>query len=313
MDAINQDPSGRATTAWRASTRPAGGRRRLFGALALPVLLALVTSPRPAQAQAQAQAPAAYSMGIVPYFSPSRLEGIYGPAAAELSRTLGHSVVFRTSTSWVKYFAQLKAQTYDIALIHALFYVPAADEFGYLPLARMREPFTAVVVVPEQSPIRTVDDLRNHVIATPPNFLPTVHLAKKSLRDRGLVNGRNVTFEETKTVDSCLQQVLVGHAQACIAPPFAAKSFEASSGVRLRVVLQTAELPSSLFVVHKRVPPAERERIRAALLQWNSTTSGQAVLKSMNTQALVVATDAEYDIVRAFVRTLEESWLPSVP
>lgn len=303
MDATHPGLNGR-----RPSAQPAATRRRWLGAWLLQGLLALATLPRPALAQE----PAAYSLGVVPYFSPSRLEEIYAPAAAELSRSLGRAVVFRTSSTWDKYFVQLKAQAYDIALVHALFYLPAADEFGYLPLARMREPFTAVVVVPEQSPIRSVDQLRGKVVATPPSYLPTVHLARKALRDRGLVGGRNVSFEETKTVDSCLQQMLVGHAQACIAPPFAAKSFEAASGVRLRVVLQSAELPSPVFVVHKRVPPAERERIRAALLQWQSTASGQAVLKSMNTQALLPATDADYDVVRVFVRTLEEPWLPSV-
>jgi phosphonate transport system substrate-binding protein len=255
----------------------------------------------------------AYSLGIVPYFSPSRLEEIYAPAAADLARSIGHGVVFRTSTSWDRYFAQLKAQTYDIALVHALFYVPAADEFGYLPLARMREPFTAIVVVPEQSPIRTVDDLRGKVIATPPTYLPTVHLAKKALRDRGLERDKNVRFEETRTVDACLQQALAGSAQACIAPPFAANAFQASTNVRMRVVLESAQLPSPVFVVHRRVPAAERERIRAALLEWNHSASGRAVLKSINTQSLVPATDQDYDVVRAFVRSLDEPWLPSAP
>lgn len=254
-----------------------------------------------------------YTLGIVPYFSPSRLEEIYAPAAAELARSIRRGVVFRTSTSWDKYYAQLKAQSYDIALVHALFYLPAHDEFGYLPLARMREPFTAVVVVPDKSPVRTVDDLRDKIIATPPSFLPSVHLAKKALRDHGLVRGKSVTFNETKTVDACLQQALVGAAQACVAPPFAAQSFQASTGVRLRVVLETAELPSPVFVVHRRVPPAERERIRAALLQWNGSTNGLAVLKSINTRALVPASDADYQPVRDFVRTLDEPWLPSVP
>lgn len=278
--------------------------RRLAASAAAP-LAALLTRAGFAQAP--------YTLAVVPYFSPSRLEEIYAPAAADLARALGQGVVFRTATSWDRFFVQLKAQTYDIALVHALFYVPAADEFGYLPLARMREPFTAVVVVPDASRIRTPDDLRDKVIATPPDFLPTVHLAKKALRDRGIVRGRNVTFRETRTVDACLQEALVGAAQACIAPPFAANAFQASTGVRMRVVLESAELPSPVFVVHKRVPAAERERLRAALLEWNHSASGQAVLKSINTSSLVAATDRDYDSVRAFVRTLDEPWLPSVP
>jgi len=260
-----------------------------------------------------AHAESTYTLGIVPYFSPSRLEEIYAPAAAELAHSLGRGVSFRTSTTWDKFYAQLKAQTYDIVFVHALFYVPAADEFGYLPLARMREPFTAVVVVPDKSPVQKLDDLRDKVIATPPTYLPTVHLAKKALRDRGFVRGRNVTFEETRTVDACLQAALVGAAQACIAPPFAASAFQVSAGVRMRVVLESAELPSPVFMVHKRVPEPERERLRAALLGWNNSPAGNAVLRSINTRALVTAADRDYDPVRAFVRTLDEPWLPSVP
>lgn len=279
--------------------------RHLAGSAAALPLAAMWPGP------ALAQAP--YTFAVVPYFSPSRLEEIYAPAAADLARSLGHGVVFRTTSTWDKFFAQLKAQTYDIAFVHALFYVPAADEFGYVPLARMQEPFTAVVVAPDNSPIRTLDDLRDKVIATPPGYLPTVHLGKKALRDRGFVRGRNVTFNEARTVDACLQDTLVGAAQACIAPTFAAQAFQTATGVRMRVLLESTALPSSVFVVHKRVPPAERERMRAALLDWNNTTSGRAVLKTINTRSLIAASDRDYDVVRAFVGTLDEPWLPSVP
>ena len=278
--------------------------RQLAGSVAAPLAAVL-------PGLSLAQAP--YTLAVVPYFSPSRLEEIYAPAAADLARSLDHGVVFRTASSWDKFFFQLKAQAYDIAFVHALFYVPAADEFGYLPLARMREPFTAVVVVPDNSPIRTLDDLRDKVIATPPNYLPAVQLGKKALRDKGLVRGQSVTFNETRTVDACLQETLVGAAQACIAPTFAAHAFQATTGVRMRVVQESAALPSSVFVVHKRVPAEVRERMRAALLAWNQTPSGQAVLKSINTRSLVAASDADYDAVRVFVRTLDEPWLPSAP
>lgn len=299
----------------QSGTRPHPGpqlpvRRAGLRALASGVVLATLLGAPPVWSQPAAEP---LSLGVAPYFAPSRLEEIYAPAAAELSHSLRRSVSFRTSSSWDRFFSQLKAQQYDIALVHAFFYVPAADEFGYVPLARMREPFTAVVVVPQDSPIRGPDDLRGKVIATPPPYLPAVHLGKKTLRDRGLVRGQTVKFEETRTVDACLQQALVGEAQACIAPPFAVNAFQARNGVRLRVLLEPPELPSPVFVAHRRVPESERERIRAALLDWNRTAAGQAVLRSINTQALVPARDEDYQPVRSFVRGLDEPWLPSVP
>lgn len=285
-------------------------RRAGLRGLAAGMVLAALLGVPVARSQPAAEP---LSLGIAPYFSPSRLEEVYAPAASELSQSLRRSVAFRTASSWDRFFAQLKAQQYDIALVHAFFYVPAADEFGYVPLARMREPFTAVVVVPQDSPIRNAEELRGKVIATPPPYLPAVHLGKKALRDRGLVRGRTVTFEETRTVDACLQQALIGATQACIAPPFAVGAFQASYGVRLRILLESEPLPSPVFIVHRRVPEPERERIRAALLEWNRTAAGQAVLKSINTQALVPARDEDYQPVRIFVRGLDEPWRPSVP
>jgi len=254
-----------------------------------------------------------YTLGVFPYFSPSRLEEIYAPAAAELSRKINTHVTFRTASTFDKFFLQLKAQVYDIALIQPLYYVPAVDEFGYMPLARMREPFKALIVVPDQSPIRVVGDLKGKIVATPPAYVPVVHMAKKALRDHGLIGGKNITFEEMKTVDACLQQTLTGAAQACVAPPFAVGPFQKSAGITLRVIQETIQLPNLVFVVHKRLPAADRERIKAAILDWNHTPNGQAVLKSINTQGFVAATDADYQPVRDFVRTLDEPWLPSVP
>lgn len=268
---------------------------------------ALVLIARPASAEQ------AYTLGVFPYFSPSRLEEIYAPAAVELSRAIGRPVAFRTTSTFDKFFFQLKDQAYDIALIQPLYYPPAADEFGYLPLARMQEPFKALIVVPESSPIRAPLDLRGKSVATPPSFVPVVHMARKSLRDLGLVSGKNIAFEEMKTVDACLQQTLIGKADACVAPPFAVKPFEKSSGVALRVIQETVQLPNLVMVAHKRVPAADRERIKAAILAWKDTPTGQAVLKSINTQGFIATTDADYKPVRDFVRGLEEAWLPSAP
>ena len=290
-------------------------RHRMYAityVLAISISTLLVHTPAGADIQISGPPPA-YTLGVFPYFSPSRLEEIYAPAAVDLALKIGHPVGFRTASTFDKFFLQLKAQAYDIALIQPLYYVPAADEFGYLPIARMREPFKALVVVPEKSAIRVPQDLTNKIVATPPSYVPVVHLARKSLRDQGLVPGKNITFEEMKTVDTCLQQTLIGTTQACVAPPFAVNAFQKKSGVKLRVIQETTQLPNLVFVVHKRVLPADRERIKAAILGWGDTQSSKEVLKSINTQGFVAATDADYQPVRAFVQTLTEPWLPSVP
>lgn len=285
------------------------GRDRYTKRHGVILATAIVWAPLAAAAE-----PSSYSFGAHPQFSPSQMEEVYGPVAAELSRAIERVVVFRTALSFEKYFQNLKAQTYDVVLIPALYYVPAVDEFGYLPLARVSEPLKGVIVVPDQSAIRSVGDLKGKVIATPPNYAPIVILGKQALRERGLIDGQNVTYKETKTAEICMQQVLVGTTQACLAASFTVAILQQSTGIALRTVLETTSLPSYLIAVHKRMPAYERVRIQAAILGWKDTPAGKVVLKSLNTQGFIAATDADYEPVRAFVHTLEKTpWLPSVP
>ncbi|ACL72203.1 ABC-type phosphate/phosphonate transport system periplasmic component-like protein [Thioalkalivibrio sulfidiphilus HL-EbGr7] len=279
-----------------------------IGLIALFFLL-LVTAGMPRAGASEE----GYRMGVFPYFSPTRLEEIYAPVAAELSSATGQPVRFRTASTFARFFENLRDGDYDIALIQPLYYVPAADEFGYLPLARVREPFRSVVVTLDSSPLRQLEELRGGLIASPPTHVPAVHLARQALRERGLVPDRDLSFREFNTADSCLQQVLIGAADACVTGPLGARSFELRHSVKLRTLLETISLPSLVFVVHPRVPETDRAALLEALVGLNTTEHGRQILERINTAAFVPALDHDYDEVRRFVTTLEEPWLPSTP
>lgn len=274
------------------------------------MILALSVISAPLAAAAELKP---YTFGAFPHFSPSRLEEMYAPVAAEISRAIERDVYFRTALNFDKFYLQLKAQTYDLIMIPPLYYVPAVDEFGYLPLARVRERFKAIIVVPDRSAIRDVAGLQGKIIATPPAYTLATRLAKQVLRDQGLIDGENVTYKEMKTPESCLQQALTGSAQACIAASFVVLAFQKSAGVTMRTVLEAASLPNFLIAAHKRVPASDRNRIKATILGLQDTPTGKVVLKSLNTQGFIEATDADYEPVRVFMRALKKPWLPSVP
>ncbi len=246
-----------------------------------------------------------YKFGVFPYLSAARLETIYAPVSAELSRTLGHQVNFRTASRFNRFFDNLKQQQYDIALIQPFWYPPAVDQFGYLPLVRMQEPFTSLIMVPDDSPLRNINDLKGKVIATPPAFVPVVHMARRALGKIGLVPGKDVQFKAFKSVDSCFQQVILGAADACITPPFAVAIIEEKMNLRLRPLLKTPSIPNISIVVHKRIPAEERQRLKNIFLSWRQTNSGKELLNRMKTQGFVPEIDKEYDVVRTFLREIK--------
>ena len=255
---------------------------------------------------AEKQQKAEYKFGVFPYLSPVRMDEIYSPVSDEIANRINHKVKFRTSSTFKKFFAKLKAEYYDIALIQPFWYPVAVDKKGYIPLLRMEEPFVSLIMVLNSSQINTVDDLRGKIIATPPAFVPVVHMARRALIKKGITPGKDVIFKAYKSVDSCFQHVLTGKASACVTPPFAPAVFEKAMNIKLRTVLKSSSIPNLSIVVHPRVSAVAREQIRKTIMSWKNTKKGKHLLSNMQTKRFVPITDKEYDIVRQFLKELKK-------
>jgi len=250
--------------------------------------------------------PKDYIFGVFPYLSASKMDKIYSPASQVLAKSLTHGVKFRTSSTFKRFLGKLKSSYYDFALIQPFWYPVAVDQNSYLPLVRMKEPFVSLIMVIEDSPIKTVNDLKGKVIATPPSFVPVVHMAKRALKDAGFSLDKDVKFKAFKTVESCFQHVMIGKADACVAPPFAPAVFEEAMNLKLRTILQSDAIPNLSLVVHPRVPEATRNKIAEELISWVDTEKGQELLSNMQTREFVRIDDKEYDVVRQFLKEINK-------
>lgn len=251
----------------------------------------------------------AYTLGVIPYKVAAELEAVYAPLAAELGTALGRPVRFRTAAESSQFLPRLLQGRFDIALVQPFYYLAAAQEAGYLPLVRVREPYEALLVARADGPLRTPADLRGRTVATPPRYSPNTVILLQALRERGLMPGRDFHVLTTRSQSACLDQVLTGAADACASG--AVQLPPDGGAVGLRTLLDAGGLPGVVFIVHARVPAPERERLRQALLALADRPAGQPMLRSLHSRALVPANDADYDVVRQFVGRLEEPWLPS--
>jgi len=247
-----------------------------------------------------------YKFGVFPYLSSVSMDNIYAPVSDELSKSLNHKIKFSTSSTFKKFLVKLKAEYYDLALIQPFWYPIAVDKKGYIPLLKMKEPFESLIMTLSDSKIRTVDDLRGKIIATPPAFVPVVHMARRALITKGLVPGKDVTFKAFKSVDSCFQQVLIGKASACVAPPFAPAVFEKTMNVKLRTILKSPGIPNLALVIHPRVPEQKRLKIKKIIMSWSHNTRGKKLLNSMQTKQYVPIIDKDYNVVRQFLKEVKK-------
>lgn len=291
--------------------RPRIEVRRLIRCLAL--LPVLVAPPHTVQAQtlqpsAEPGKPA-YSFGVFPALPASRLEAVFTPIGGELGRALNRQIQYRSAATFELFASRLARQEFDIAHIHPFDYVRIAAEKGYLPVARRNDLLSAVAVVRDDSPIKSIGELRGAIVAMPPESGAATYLGKVMLKQAGFDPGKDVTIRYAEDSHSCIHQMMINTAALCITGIQSARLYEAKTGAKLRTIARSPSIPQTLFVVHSRVPRKDRETIRRTLL--TSTLQGLApelreFISRDAQQPFIPTGDAEYDIVRQYWSLIRE-------
>lgn len=258
-----------------------------------------VAPPADAEAAASpADGVADYTFGVFPYLPPLSLDRVFAPVVRNLSEVLGRPVHLRTKETFAAFLAELPRGTYDFAFVHPYFYVAAVDQYAYLPVVRLDEPLTAVVVAREPSPLRALDDLRGRILALPPELAAVTELMRLELLDADLIPGRDVTLRHFQSKASCLHAIDVGDAAGCGVPRFALRQLPPEETKNLRIVFESRPVPGVAIVAHQRVPEPVRERLRAAILSWPASDAGRAILAEAEWPGFVAAQNADYDEIR---------------
>ena len=251
--------------------------------------------------------PDTYQLGVFPFFPASDIEKIFSPAVKYLSQAVQQPIRLSTRRTTHLFAQELAKETYDIAFVQPFDYINIASKHGYLPPARVQQKMTrpegttTAIIVSLRQPDNDqgIQNLRNKILATPPEDAAVSLLAKLMLHHAALTPGKNVTLLPTRNHKSCLQQLYLQKADACVTVKPIIQNFKNIRNIDLYIVAQSSPIPSSLYVVHQRIPAEVREKLQNTILRWhidNPETSH--ILKTIRVQRFMRATDADYDSVR---------------
>lgn len=241
-------------------------------------------------------------MGVFPHLPPRDLEKVYSPMAADLSRIIGRRITLRSNSTYAKFMENLDKQVFDIAFVQPFDYIHLADKYGYIPLATRTEMLSAIVVTKIDSPIKSVKDLKGKKIALPPKVSAVSHLMMNHLKAKGLRPGKDVTLSHHRSHVSCLQQIIIGEADACTTAAPAMRFFQHKMNVKLKIIASSQKIPHTLFAIHPRIPKSERERIRKRIIGWANTEEGKILLKRGKLKPFRAISDSDYDVVRKLAK-----------
>ena len=249
----------------------------------------------------------AYEFGVFPNLPLGRIHELHAPMARDFKAKLGRPVRLSSKAAYASFAEELRNETYDIALVQPFDYVDAHDRHGYLPLARRGEALEAVIVVRQESPLANIQDLKGKIVANPPADAAVSHLTSMALRDAGIDPQTGIKRYYAKNHFACLQSVVIGAADACGTSEQALRTIEKQTQLpaRFRILHKTASIPHALFVAHKRVPQKDRDVVLQTILEWPNTAAGIKILDAGHFFPFVAAKDADYEVVRRYIRTRE--------
>ena len=246
------------------------------------------------------------SLGVFPFLSAQRLESIFAPIAAELSKATDCDFHYNSAGSYRSFMDKLKKRKYDVAYVQPFDYVRVAVPHGYLPLAARDSQLKATLVARQEKTIETLEDLKGATIALPPKVAAVSYLTRAALENEGIDPDKDVKLVYTKNHGSCLQQVLIGKADACATVDTVVNMFEQNNNIKLKWVAQTPSVPQALFVVRDDVPPEQREQLLQAFLTMQLTPAGLRLFRNPENGRLFRKIEHhEYDIVRRYWRRFQ--------
>lgn len=266
-------------------------------ALGLVVALSIAASPT-----GRAEQTPEYVLGVFPHLPPRDLENVFAPMAQDLGTRIGRRIVLSSNTTYERFSENLDKQKFDIAFMQPFDYVRVADGLGYRPLATRTEKLSAIVVVKQDSPLKTLADLKGKRIGLPPETAAVSVLLAKHLSANGLRPGEDVVLSHHRSHVSCMQKVVIGEVDACGTAAPALRFFQSKMHVELKILGGTREIPHTLFAVHPRVPEREREILRQRIVSWGETEEGKALLARGELTPFVSVTDADYNVVRELAK-----------
>ena len=128
------------------------------------LLVVLVFAFSPAASAMAAQK--IYTLGVLPAVPPVPTHAQWAPFVERLSSETGLKFelkLYETMSDFER--SVVSPEGPDFIFSHALELVVAHEEQGYLPLVRGSVPIRAVIFVPRDSPVKSVEDLEGKKIA----------------------------------------------------------------------------------------------------------------------------------------------------
>ncbi|HCM25929.1 MAG TPA: phosphonate ABC transporter substrate-binding protein [Treponema sp.] len=253
-----------------------------------------------------------YSFAVHPLYNPLKLMNTYQPLIDYINSRM-NDVEFHLEASrdYANFEKKYRDRKPDVLLPNP-WQTLQAMKAGYHVVAMAGDPadFKGIFIVRRDGDIRQPLDLKGKRVSYPsPTALAACIMPQYFLYSHGIdvntdIDSRYVGSQESSIMNAYLKQTSAG---ATWPPPWRAfQKDHPEEAAELKVIWETEPLVNNSVMIRDDIPVDIQRRITDNLSKLHETAEGKTILEGMETARFIVASDKDYDIVRAYVERFEE-------
>ncbi len=286
--------------------------RKLSHLILAAALLAL-----PGGAMAQSK-PQKLVVGLLPGESAPTVMRLNEPLRAYLEKRLGVPVELVVGANYAATGEALRFGRLDIAYLGPVTYILRSRSAKLQPFARpshevVGPTFQAVVIVPADSPAKSLADLKGGEVAFgDPASTSGTWVPRYQLLEAGLVSGRDYTLRVVGAHDAVALAV-ANHKVAAggLSMPIYNRLLKEGKidAKAVRVLAESPAIPEYIWTFREGIEPAFKEQIRKAFIEINDPEA----LKVFRAEAFIPSVDSDVDRVRTWIAAIQAANPDAVP
>lgn len=235
--------------------------------------------------------------------------------AEYLSQELRRPVVLVTANSYATILQDFADKQVDAAFLGSMVTVLAYDRRSGVVLARTElsegtSTYTGVICVPENSPIKSVDELLGRSIAlvrttTGGNLFPIYEMCR-----REMLHGENrPRLIWVGTHDDALDAMFQGQTDAAAVKNLRLAAWlRAHANQRVRILAESNPVPENSLVVRSDIAQGLGRQVADALMDMDKTPKGRAALEAYGARRFLPCSIEDYHVIYELVDQIGDEW-----
>ena len=210
----------------------------------------------------------------------------------------------------------VRKNSVDAAFVCSLAYIEGKDQFGMellaVPLVRGETSYYSYIIVPEDSSINSLKELKGKTFAyTDPlsnsgKLSPEYMIAQMGENPETFFRLTFFTYSHDKSIQAVAEKMVDGAAVDSLVWDFK-KATEPRFTSRTRIISKSPPYGIPPVVVSKDIDPALKERLRKILLQMHEDKNGKEILDRIMIDRFSEANDSIYDSVREMEKVVSDA------